>query len=172
MQKKNVSQKLGWVALVGSLFALPCLSLAQPGEGYGHGRGRRGSGGPGDNMRVLRKLDLSDAQRDSVRAIFEEMRATGNMKRVAESRKALNDAVEALADDGEIKDLAFQLGEAEGEAAIERKQMQQKIEDVLTDDQRQKLSEKKAERKAKIEESRKHMEERFERRKHGTPKPL
>ena len=167
MQKKNVSQKLGWVALVGSLFALPCLSLAQPGEG--HGRGHRG---PGGDMRVLSQLDLSDAQRDSLRAIFEEMRATGNMKRVAESRKALNDAVEALADDGEIKDLAFQLGEAEGAAAIERKQMQQKIEDVLTDDQRQKLSEKKAERKAKIEESRKRMEERFERRKQENPKSL
>lgn len=167
MQKKNVSQKLVWIALVGSLFALPCLGLAQPGEGRG-GRHK----GPGGDMRALRELDLSDSQRDQVRRLFEEMRATGNMKRVAESRKALNDAVEALEDDGEIQNLAYQLGEAEAAAAIERKQVQQEIESVLTDEQRQKLAEAKAERKAKMEERRQQMEERRERHRNPNPDSL
>ena len=170
MQKKNVGQKLVWIAVVGSLFALPCLGLAQPGEG--RGRGHRGPGGRGGDMRALRGLDLSDAQRDDVRAIFEEMRATGNMKRVAESRKALNDAVETLADDGEIQNLAFQLGEAEAAAAIERKQIQQRVEDVLTDEQRQTLAEAKAARKAKMEQRRQQMEERRERHRNQNPDSL
>ncbi len=170
MQKKNVSQKLVWIALVGSLFALPCLGLAQSGEG--RSLGRRGHGGRGGDMRALRELDLSEAQRGDVRALFEEVRATGNMKRVAERRKALNDAVEILADDGEIQNLAYQLGEAEAAAAIERKQLQQKIESVLTDEQRQKLAQLKAERKAKMEERRQHMKERLERHQNRNPDSL
>ena len=170
MQKKNVSQQLVWIALVGSLFALPCLGLAQPGESRG-GR-HRGPGGPGGDMRALRELVLSDAQRDQVRRLFEEMRATGNMKHVAESRKALNDAVEALEDDKEIQNLAYQLGEAEATAAIERKQVQQEIENVLTDEQRQKLVEANAERKAKMEERRQQMEERRERHRNPNPDSL
>ena len=123
-------------------------------------------------MRALRELDLSEAQRGDVRALFEEVRATGNMKRVAERRKALNDAVEILADDGEIQNLAYQLGEAEAAAAIERKQLQQKIESVLTDEQRQKLAQLKAERKAKMEERRQHMKERLERHQNRNPDSL
>jgi protein CpxP len=167
IRKSNVHRKLVFWALVGSLMALPSLGLAQPGERGGQGRWHRGPGGPGGEMGILRELDLSQAQRDQLRSLFEEMRATGTMKRVAEARRALNDAVENLADDSEIQNLAYQLGEAEAAAAIERKQMQQKIENILTDEQRQKLAQARADRKARMEERRQRMEERLKQRRNN-----
>lgn len=147
-----------------------CLSgiaalAAQPPGGRGRGGMRGRDGGP---MAIFRELDLTEEQRSSMRELFEKARETGAQKRLMDAKQALEDAVEnGATDEGAVRELAYQIGMAEGDAAVERIQMRNQIRSLLTAEQVQKLDELQAERRERREERRKRFEERLERRREG-----
>lgn len=161
------------VTLAGAVLAAPLLLAAAGGEGQGQGpHGRRGFGhdsmGPGRAMGLLRELDLSDDQTQQIRALFEEAESSGAHKRLMEARRALNDAIESGTDEGEIRQLAYQVGQSEGDAAVERARAQVRIHEILTDSQRQELDRLKLEMKEEMAERQKQFEERRRKRSEGS----
>jgi Spy/CpxP family protein refolding chaperone len=126
----------------------------------GRGLGRPGGpGGPGGRMggpmggafafrEVMR--DLTDAQREQVKAIHE--RHADRIRPIAErahaAREALNNAVMS-GNDGNLQALSIEVGNGETELTFAQAQVQSEIYKVLT-----------AEQKQKIAERRKHMEAR------------
>ena len=160
--KTNTSSKLIWTALVASLLAAPMtLSASIQPEGRHGFRGERG--GRGGMGRIVRELDLTDEQRERMRALRNQG-SRDTFERVSNARRALNEAVESGADEGTIRQLAFQYGEAEGDAAIERSRMHAQFLAILTPEQRQQYETLKAERKQRMEERRERMRERRENR--------
>jgi len=153
--KTNLRTNLIWTALVTSLLAAPLMLSAsiQP-EGRRGPRGRRGGEG-----RIVRELDLSEQQQQQMRSLREQG-SRETFERVRNAREALNEAVESGADEGTIRQLAFQFGEAEGDAAIERSRMHAQFMEILTPEQRQQYETLKAERKKEMEERRERMENR------------
>src|SRR4051812_39164062 len=72
--------------------------LQADGQGAGgRGPGRPGPGGPGGPMGILpglNRVDLTDAQREQIRAILEQARATGDPgEKVRQAEQALHAAV-------------------------------------------------------------------------------
>jgi Spy/CpxP family protein refolding chaperone len=120
-----------------------------------------GPGGPG---RFLRELDLSDEQRQKIRALFEEVEATGVPGRLREARESLQDAIESGADEATLRQQASQLGEAEGDAAVEWARMRARIQEVLTPEQRKELEQLKQDAEERREMMRRQHEERRARR--------
>jgi len=165
MSSKNYSRRifLG-TALAGSMLILPLAIAAQPRGPHGPG-GFRGGAGPG---MLLRELDLTDAQRDQVRAVFEEARTTGTMDRMVEARKALDDAIESGTDDeGTLRQLAYDLGQVEGDLAVERAHIHARIQEILTPEQRDQLQTLKKEREEEMAQRRQRFEQRRDRRQSG-----
>ena len=83
-------------AVVLSAAALASVS-AQAGAGRGKGQAigpHQGPGGPGQPMLMLRGLDLTEAQREQIRAIAEENRPDeAQRQKVGELHKSLQAAV-------------------------------------------------------------------------------
>ena len=155
MKEHFTKRNLLGTALAGSLLLLPLALMAQPRGPHGRGGFEGGPGG------MLRELDLTDAQREQVRSVFEDARATGTMQRMMEARKALEDAVESgTTDEGTLRQLAYDLGQVEGDAAIERARIQSRIQEILTPEQREELLTLEKER----EEERAKRRERYEKR--------
>lgn len=163
-------------AMVVPLFAISA-SFAQPGQGGHRGRGFGPGPGPGmgpfGGLRMLRELNLSDEQRQEIRGIMQTARESGVQKQLMDARKALQDAVEnPTLDENNIRNLADQLGVAEGNAAVERAHIRQQILQILTDEQRQELEKMQAETKQKMEKRRKRFEQRMkERANKGAARP-
>lgn len=106
----------------------------QPGVGPAHGRGPMG---------MLRGVDLTDAQREQIRAIVTEQR-TGedSMRKLGELRRELHTAIFAdTPDPARIEQLKGAIVEAEAAALAARIEHQLKIAQVLTPDQRAKVRE-------------------------------
>src|SRR3954467_3505603 len=102
------------------------------GPGMGRGRGGRGGpGGPGMAMGIDMR-DLTDAQREQIKAIrdahAEAMRPL--MERVQNARQALNTAV--LTGTGDIRGVALEIGAAESELAFQQAQIETEVMAVLT----------------------------------------
>jgi Spy/CpxP family protein refolding chaperone len=143
------------------MLALP-LTVAIGQEDHGR-RGRRGFGAPHE-MSFLRELDLSEDQRQQVRTLFEEAESNGALKRLMEARRSLNEAIESGAEESELRERAYQLGQFEGDAAVERARAQARINEILTDAQRQELAELKREAREEMAERQKRFEERRKKR--------
>ena len=163
--------KLLGIALTSAL-ALASTSVAQH-EGrhrggergpQGEGMGPMGHGGPMSQLRMLRELDLSDDQRQQVRALLEEVEATGVPERLREARESLHDAIESGADEASLRQLASQLGAVEGDAAVERARVQGRIQEILTAEQKKELEQLKEQAKERMEMHRRQREERKARR--------
>lgn len=178
MNGRKVHNKVLGFAIVAAVvapLALISASFAQPG---GRHRGGRNFGpgagmGPFAGLRMLRELDLSDTQRQQVKDVLEKARETGVQKQLMEARKALQDAVESPSvDESNIRNLADQVGVAEGNAAIERAQIHQEILQILTDEQRQELEKLKAEAKQRMEERKQRFEKRLQERANKGANPL
>jgi protein CpxP len=94
-------------------------------------------------MMMLRGLDLTEAQREQIRAIAEENRPDeAQRQKVGELHKSLQAAVFAdSADLAQIEQLKAALGEAEAAALSKRVDVQLKIAQVLTAEQRAKARE-------------------------------
>jgi Spy/CpxP family protein refolding chaperone len=156
MQKDTLTKVVG--GFVGALvitagvisFTPPVAGAAQdqnqsaPAEGRGGprrgGPGGRFGGPMGGPMGFgINPRDLTDAQREQVKAIHE--RHAAEMKPLIEqsqaARKALHDNV--LAGGTNLRALAMELGKAEGDLAFANAQIQGEVLALLTPEQRQKM---------------------------------
>jgi Spy/CpxP family protein refolding chaperone len=155
MQNKTITRVVGSVGAValialGVATLLPHLGAAQdPNQGAagrmgggrgpgGRGMGRGGPGGPME-MAGIDPRDLTDAQREQIKAIRD--RHADDMKpvmdRVQNARQALSNAV--LTGVGDIRGLALEVGAAEGELAFQNAQIETEVLGVLTPEQTQKV---------------------------------
>jgi protein CpxP len=151
---------------------LGSMAAAQPGrrgpDGPGFGRG---FGGP---FPMLRALDLTDAQREQVKAVLdqnkEEARATG--ERIAAARKAHHDAIETVpSDEGLIRSTANALAGVEADAAVQRSKVYNQIYQILTPEQQEKLKTLKAEHEKRAAEMRQRWQERQQQRQQQATPP-
>src|SRR4051812_46011146 len=149
---------LGAVLLVGALGVVPMLAHGQ-GQGSGQaqgqtqgsegqfGRGRgRGPGGPGgpggpNVMGMVRQLDLSDAQREQVRALGEEERQQGGPGAgVREAEQKLRTAIFGEKPDAAaIESAKTALNSAHAAELDRRITTMEKLSQILTLTQRQQL---------------------------------
>jgi len=134
-------------ALALSLGALP-LVAQQPGGGYQAGQrmdgpGRGGRGGPGGPIVPgLNRLDLSEAQRDQLRAIMDQEHQGGNPgEKLRQAEQALNAAVFGDTPNPQaIETARAALSAAHGAELDHRIELMQKIAQILTPAQRQELA--------------------------------
>jgi protein CpxP len=118
------------------------------------GRGMMGPGGPGFRGGpggpfgmggfALRGLDLTDAQRDQVKAIMEshrdEQKAIGD--RMQAARKALHEAIAAdTFDEAAIRAKAAEIGAIEADAAVLQAKIKSEVFAILTPEQVKKANE-------------------------------
>ena len=153
--------------MVGAMLVVPLLisaSSAQPRRE----RGSRGRHGGNHQRALLRELDLTEEQRQEMHALAEPS-AKETFERAMQTRQALNEAVENGEDEGAIRQFAYELGMAEGDAAVERARTHAQMMQILTDEQREKYEALKAERKQKMEERRQRFEERRSKRRDRNP---
>ena len=145
------------------------------GERVGPGRGRGGPGGPmgrGGRMGgpmaggmafrgVMR--DLTDAQREQVKAIHE--RHAARIQPLAEhartAREALNSAV-LSGNEGNLQALSIEVGNAETELTFAQAQVQSEIFNILTAEQKQKIAERRKQMEARRAEMIKRRQERVQ----------
>lgn len=133
-------------ALALSLGTLPLLAQGpgsgfQPGQRMG-GPGRGGPGGPGAILPGLNRLDLTDAQREQVRAVLEQERQSGNPgEKVRQAEQALHAAIFAdTADPQALESAKAALNAAHASELDRRVELMQKIGQILTPAQRQELA--------------------------------
>jgi Spy/CpxP family protein refolding chaperone len=132
--------------------------------------GGRGPGGPGGRMggpmggpfafrEVMR--DLTDAQREQVKAIHdkhaERIRPLAERARIA--REALDDAV-LSGNAGNLQALSIEVGNAETELTFAQAQVQSEIVNVLTAEQKQKIAERRKQMEARRAEMQKQRQQR------------
>jgi Spy/CpxP family protein refolding chaperone len=128
---------------------------ARPGRsGFGgpggfHGRGgRMGGGGPMASREVMR--DLTDAQRQQVRAIHEKH--AERVRPLAERAHTARQAIEAAVlsgNTGNLQALSIEVGNAETELTFAQAQVQAEVFNVLTAEQKQKIAERRKEMDAR-----------------------
>ena len=132
--------------------------------------GGRGPGGPGGRMggpmggpfafrEVMR--DLTDAQREQVKAIHEKhadsIRPLAERARTA--REALDNAV-LSGNANNLQALSIEVGNAETELTFAQAQVQSEIVNVLTAEQKQKIAERRKQMEARRAEMQKQRQER------------
>jgi Spy/CpxP family protein refolding chaperone len=134
------------------------------------GRGFGGPGGPGGRMggpmggglgfrEVMR--DLTDAQREQVKAIHERHadRIQPLAERARTAREAINNAV-LSGNEGNLQALSIEVGNAETELTFAQAQVQSEIFSVLTAEQKQKIAERRKQMEARRAEMTKRRQER------------
>ncbi|MEN0037519.1 MAG: Spy/CpxP family protein refolding chaperone [Cellvibrio sp.] len=142
--------------LATGILLLSIASIAMPtlaGDGKGRdGRhhawaGQEGFGG-GDFRHVGKALDLTDAQKETLKAQRESDKAAREAlhAKLFEAREALTTAVNSGANDAEISVLADALGKLHAEQALAGAKAQKAFLAVLTAEQKQTLAELKAKR--------------------------
>ena len=120
------------------------------------GPGRRG--GPGGMFGAgLRGIDLTDAQREQVRAIMEshrdEQKAIGD--RMQAARKALHEAVAAdVFDENAIRAKAAEVGAVEADAAVLQAKIRGEVFALLTPEQAKKAKELRSEMENRMKDGR------------------
>ena len=175
--KLSRTTKLLTAALAVITLGLGSIAMAQPGAGDGGGRrghfGRgfgpdgpgRGPGGPGGLP--LRELELTDAQREQVKGIFDshkdEFQAIG--ERMKTARQAQVAAIEAQPlDEAAIRAKTAELATVEADAAVLRAKVQAAVFQVLTPEQQEKAKTLKAEQQKRRAEMRERFQERRQQR--------
>lgn len=130
------------------------------------GRGMRdpgGPGGPGGIIPGLRGLDLTETQREQVRATLEshkaEFEAQGTKAQAA--RKALNEAITAETfDEGAIRQKAADAALVEADGAVLRAKVHSEVWALLTPEQQAKAKTLRAEMDARRGQMRQRVEQR------------
>jgi protein CpxP len=126
-------------------FALPAEAQRAPGPDARHGMHQGGHGG----ARMLRNLELTEAQRDQIFKIRHEQApaARERMKAARAAQNALRQAArDPNADGARIRQLADAVGKAHADAAVARVESQRKVLAVLTPEQRSKLEQSRQQR--------------------------
>jgi len=133
-------------ALALSLGTLPLMAQG-PGGGFGggqppmgQGRGRMG-GGPGPGIVPgLNQLDLTDTQKEQIRAVMEAERQSGPGQAMRDAEKGLHTAIFAQTQDlAAIARAKAALLAAQAAELDHRIELQGKIAQILTPAQRQQL---------------------------------
>ena len=132
--------------------ALVIVQAEQPGRGGSAFGGPGRSFGPG--LFGLRLADLSETQREQVRAILErhetETRSLWEQQRTA--RSALEDSIVASpGDEGAIRQKSAELGSVDSELAVVRARMHAEVMTLLTPEQQQELQQDRARMKERRE---------------------
>lgn len=134
--------------------------------GPGGFMGRRGPGGPGGPLGLLpglRALNLSDSQREQLKATMDAHRAAFEQQagKQRAARKALHDAITAETfDEAAVRQKAADLAVVEADGAVLRAKVHSEAWALLTPEQKQKANEL----KAQAELRRGRMREQFEQR--------
>ena len=143
------------VAVLLVLTSITVVAAQGPGPGGKRGPDR---GERGDQLRqALSRLDLSEDQKSSIKALFES-----NKESMQADREILREAREALRtqmqsdtfDEAAIRNLAGQVGAAEVEIAVARASLHNQVRQLLTDEQRGQLKEMQAQRMERMEQRR------------------
>lgn len=116
----------------------------RPGPGGGRGFGGPFGGGPLGGALMPRVPDLTDAQRDQMRAIADRHQADIRplMETLRDAQIALEDAIVANpTDEATIRLKSADVAFAEADFAVARAQVYAEVAALLTPDQRQKLQE-------------------------------
>ena len=155
---KTPMKSIPMILAVAALLVLTSITVAAaqgPGPG---GKGRDDRGGQGDQLRrALDRLDLSEDQKTSIKALFES-----NRDSMQAEREALRTAREALRvqmqsdtfDEAAIRNLAGRVGAVEVELAVARASFHNQVLQLLTGEQRGQLKEMQARRMERMEERR------------------
>jgi len=123
------------------------LAAQAPG---GRGRGQMGPGFGGGPMQMLPRLDLTDAQKEQVKALTAERATQGAGRTLAGLERDLNAAVMADSPDtAKIEQLKTAILEAQTAALNDRVDLELRIAQILTPEQRQKAREISAEPRAR-----------------------
>ena len=129
----------------------------------GPGRGMRGPGGPGGIVPGLRALDLTDAQREQVKATMESHKAEfeAHSAKAVAARQALRAAVTAESfDEAAVRQKSADVAAADADGAVLRAKVHAEVWALLTPEQQQKAKTL----RSQMEERRGQMRERFEQR--------
>lgn len=131
-----------------------------------------GRGGPMGLMGQFRGLDLTDSQRQQLRAVAEEHRAEFRSiaERLRAAQRAVDEAVAATVfDESLIRQRVSERAQVEADAAVLRARVHARAWQVLTPEQQQKAQELKAQREQRREERRQRMLERRQQRQQQRP---
>jgi len=132
------------LALV-ALFAAPLAAQGQPRDG---GRGMKHHSPMGGPM-MMRGLDLTEAQKASLKAIGEKYREASKIKRESTmaARKAFHAAmIDPATTPDQLKALHDKASQAQFELALDRRAMMQESMALLTPEQKAKAEKMRAER--------------------------
>ena len=137
------------------------------------GRAMRGPGGPGmrggmGELRMLRQLDLTDAQKQQIGGVMQshaaELKSLGD--RMAQARQALGKAVNAdTIDEGAIRDASTAVGAVEADMAVARAHIRAEVLQVLTPDQQAKAKQLEAQAQQRMSQMRQRFQDRVNRQK-------
>ena len=134
------------------LVATPAAQAAEAQRGGGRGAwmgGPRGAGPAGAFLPPLRRLELTDEQREQVRTAIGESReaARTHARETRTAREALAEAVTTGAvDEDRLRTLGAELGRLAGDAAVRRAQVYAAVWQILTPEQQARAEEIRAER--------------------------
>jgi Spy/CpxP family protein refolding chaperone len=164
------------VAVVALLATGTCVFAQGPGRRDGRRTGpAAGFGGPMRGARAFgfmaRDLNLSDAQRQQIRAITQKAREDSRplAERLAQAADARRKAMTATpVDDNQIRATTQALTTAETDMAIARAHVRGDIFAVLTPDQQAKVTAAQTARETRMKERRDRMQQRRQQRS-GTP---
>lgn len=140
------------------------VAFAQGPRGGGPFGGRGGPGGPG---LAIRELNLTDAQREQVRAIRERSQEQTRAvhQQLAQLLQKQRDAVEKIpVDEALITSATQDLVQAQVDVAIQDARLNAEIWAVLTPEQQAQATKLKAERRARLEARRGQQQERRQNR--------
>jgi len=147
----------GWVAL------MLCASMTMA-QGFSP-PGRHGRGG-GQALRMAEELQLSQSQRDEIRAIFQRYRegALGESERILrEARGALEQVIhDPSVDEAAVATAARRVAEQAEQAALARHRMAVEVHGLLDEEQRARAAELREQRGAMERRSRRGPRERFD----------
>jgi len=156
------------VPFVGLAQDQPQAQGEQHGGPHAGGPGRPGGprgrmGGPMGGAFGFREVmrDLTDAQREQVKAIHERHaeRIRPLAERANAAREAVNNAVMS-GNEGNLQALSIEVGNAETELTFEQAQVQSEIFKVLTAEQKQKIAERRKQMEARRADMLKRRQER------------
>jgi Spy/CpxP family protein refolding chaperone len=142
----RINPYLAALLMAGSLaLALPAAQAQPMGRSDGaHAHQMRGDHGGPQGMRSLRRLDLTEAQREQVKKIFQEQ-APAMRERMESARNAQQElrkaAISPNFDSGRARDLADTAAKAHADVALMRAETMSKVVALLTPEQRAKLEE-------------------------------
>jgi len=152
----KTTKKIAIGVLIGANLLMSPAAFAQPGFGPGRMGMMRRMGPP-----LLEQLELSGDQRAQIEAVFAGGRDAIHplAQQLREKRAALGEAARALPfDETLVRSLAQQAADLQSQFMVARAQIANQLQGLLTEDQRTKLGQLRAERLQQLKEwRRQHM---------------